>query len=899
LTETGPIALITAEYLDYRVNDKLIPTVVLIGRDVKTKKKVMYRTKITPYFFIEEDIYKEKKPYDVLASFGVIKEEYTTIRSPWGKPLRKLYISNPHRLEKLLAFLRKYHSGGEKVQLYAAELATPRKLPLRFLLDKGIRSGFKIVNGKIEPVEVDCPLRIWMMDFEVLSKLINSVNPYRDEPIIMVTFWDSYTDEYVTVHCHKKQFKPLFPNHKVIRVPTERHLLLYLQGCLDKKYNPDLIAAHNLTRFDLVKWCLRLEELGLDKNGISPKPFRFVDRRSFPFRVKGRIMCDLLEALKVYTAEEFDSYALEYLVEALELDVPKVPFNAPIADLWNDAVEIDFDSYPLKEYFIRAGITKEEFRPSYIVLLRNVLDVMAMKAYNDKFQLIDFFDSLRKEFGGLFEDMMVHNQMIETGILRMINNRIALPSKRGGKERESYRGAFVVQPEPGYYTQVAVLDFSREYPNLIQKLNVSPETYIKMGPEWIGREKEFVEKQRKLGNHVVYQPSITRELPNGVKVTERAQVYVFKRKPKGIIPTWVAKTFRMRDKWEEKEREAIKQGNEHLAKLCGMRAYIAKIAGNAAYGWMSYTGSPLYSKDCSAAVALCGYLASQKLIEFLQELGYKTVYGDTDSVFYQLKPGEGLEDVKRVRDILNRKLAEWCTKEWNIKESPFHLSIKMLFSDFVVLTKKRYGGKYYYHEKKGFVVGYEWKGLEIVRSDSSMLEKEVQREVLKLILDRQPEKIPGYWAKVEARLMRQEYEPIEVAYPTAIKKKLVKKEYQGREYWMPVGYKGTIPAHVRAVIASNQLLGTDFRQGDKPRRLPINSDLLRYPKEIEILTENGIVRKPLKDIAIDEYYILPEKWRKAIDWKRIRDRLFNKVNRIVKDTKLLTSLEGTLERWLS
>jgi DNA polymerase elongation subunit (family B) len=876
-----------AEFQEVEVKDKVVPTVVLIGREVETLRKVMYRVPVHPYFFIAKRSGEDIPA--ILHSFGVEEGEETKIASPWNQPLKKLYVKDPSKLRNLFSFLRKYRDSKGRLQLYGAGLATPDKLPLKYLLDSGIKSGF-IVNGEVKPVEAECPLRIWLIDFECESKLINTVNPYRDEPLIMCTFYDSYTDEYVTVHTHPKDFKPLLPNHRVVRVPSEKHLLLYLQGCLDKKYDPDLIGAHNLNRYDLTKWILRLEANHLDKNSISPRPFRFVDRRSFPVKVKGRIICDMLEALKLYTLEEYDSYALEYLVDKLELNVPKVPFSAPIAELWNDRVNIDLDTYPLKEYFIKAGITKEEFRASYIVLLRNLLDVMAVKAYNDKFQLIEFFDSLRKEFGGLFEDMMIRNQMIETGVLRMINDKVALPSRLSRIRDETYKGAFVFEPKPGYYRNIAVLDFSREYPSLIQKLNISPETYIKMGVEWYGREEEFVEYHKKKGNHVVYQPK--------GRDSEYPKVYVFKKTPRGIIPSWVTRTFELRDMWEQREKKAIKEGDEEQARICGIRAKVAKIAANASYGWMSFSGSPLYSKDCSATTALCGYLASQKLIEFLRELGYEAVYGDTDSIFYQMKERETLEDVKRVRDLLNKKLAEWSTKEWNIAESPFHLSIKMLFSDWICLTKKRYGGKYYYHEKKGYVTGYEFKGLELIRSDSSALEKEVQKNIFKLMLDRQPEKIPEYWSQIEARLMRQEYSPIDVAYPSAIKKRLEERVVDGKKYWVPVGYRKVIPSHVRAAIASNQLLGTDFKQGDKPRRLPINTELLRGPKTIEIMTESGMVVKPLKDIAIDEYYILPEEWRRAIDWQRIRKRLSSKVDKVIESTGILRSKFNTLEAWL-
>ena len=874
------IALITVEYQEYKTEDRQIPTVVLVGREVETRKKVMYRRVVRPYFYMEDDKNMNRQPNEVLHSFGVYKDEYCTVKTPWGRPLRKLYVVNPRKLEAMLHFLRKKPRQG-KLRLYDVEMAQPKQLPLKFMMDTGIKSGFEVEGKQIKPVDAYCPLRIWILDVESRSTLLNTVNADRPEPIIMVTFWDSYTDEYVTIHTHSKGFQPLLPNHKVVQVEDEKALLLYLQECLDKKYDPDLIAAHNLFRYDLIKIMNRLKDNGLEENIFSPKPFRRVDRRSYPPRAEGRILCDMLEALKAYTLEEFPSYALESLVDELGLETPKVPFLASIEELWTDQVEVNLEELDERIRKYLEGV--EDFRSSYIILIRNLLDVIAVKEYNEKFQLIDFYDTLRRELGGRFEDMLVHNRIVETGIRRMINKRIALPSFPRRKQKEKFRGAFVLEPEPGLYSNVAVLDFSREYPNIIQKLNISPETSVRVTPVIV--DEEYVAELKKKGYHVVYVPE--REEKQG-KVTVRypPQVYCFKKKPRGIIPRYIDKMFMLRDKFEEAERRAIERGDEEDANRNRIRAKVAKVGANASYGWMSWAGSPFYNRDCSAATALCGYLASQKLIEELSKLGYKAVYGDTDSIFYIMKPGETLADVERVNNILNERLAEWATKEWNIDESPFHLSVKRIYSKFLVLSKKRYGGKYVYHEKKGYTTGYEFKGLELVRSDSSKLEKEVQHRLFKFILDGEEEKIPKYWSKVRSRLNRGQYEPIEVAYPAAIVKRIEKRVHKGKEYCYPLGYPKVVPAHIRAVIYSNQYLGTDFRSGDKPRRLPIRTKLLEgYPKEVEILTSQGLIRREAKDIAIDEYYPLPDEFRRVIDWKRIRKRLEKKVQSILEKLK--------------
>jgi len=862
--------LITAEYQEIRVNDALVPTIVLVGREKDTLRKVMYRTRVYPYVHVEEELFRNKKPNHVLRSLGVVKEEYSSVRTPWGKALRKLYLRKPVNAKAVSTFMRKTKTGN---MLYGLNLVSPTKMPLFWLLESGVKSGWKFEDGKIVPVDVDIPLRKWMIDIEAETTLLDSVNPNRPDKIIMFTFWDSYDDVYVTVHTHERSFKPLLKNHKVLRMKDEKALLEFLNKCLDETYNPDLIAAHNLYGYDLVKWASRLDAHRLGQKCLSPKPLRRVDRRRFPPRIKGRIVCDILELVKEYTSGELESYSLEHLIEKFGLSVPKVPFYDSVNNLWKDETEIELsDIEPeIRKYFEDAGIMEDEFRPSYIVLLRNLLDVIAIRECDEKFRLIDFYDGLRKDFGGIFEDMIVHNQIIETGILRMLHDKIALPGSRPRKVSGGYKGAFIFEPEPGEYSNVAVMDFKREYPNIIRSLNVSPDTHVPLPIEYIGMEKEWAEKMKAKGYHVIYYES-----EDGAP-----QVYVFKPKPKGIIPMWVDHAFAMRDKWEKLEKKAIERGDDERAEVCAMGALRAKICANAAYGWMSYKAASLYSLECSAATALAGFLASSKLRSLIEELGYKSIYSHTDSAFYQLKPGEDEKDIERMANTINKLMGEWVKKEWNVKTSPFIIEPKCIYETFLILSKNYYGGKYIWDVKRGRTIGYDFKGSEIVRSDSSWLEKYVTKTLFEMILDGRKHEIKGFWAKIRSRLERRDFTLSEVGYPSAIKKTLGTARVKGKTLVYPQGYKG-VPAHIKAVAYSNTYLGMSFRQGDKPKRIPINFGRIHgYPKVVDVYHKGVVKSYKAKDIAYDEHYPLPQQFIDAVDWNRIKNRLANKVDGIV------------------
>jgi len=153
----------------------------------------------------------------------------------------------------------------------------------------------------------------------------------------------------------------------------------------------------------------------------------------------------------------------------------------------------------------------------------------------------------------------------------------------------------------------------------------------------------------------------------------------------------------------------------------------------------------------------------------------------------------------------------------------------------------------------------------VVRSDTSDLERNVQETALKMRLNNLDAKnIETYAEALYKKLLGGSLDPVYVSYPAGIRKDSLKK------------YK-TLPAHIKAVIYSNNYLNTDFRPGDKPRRLPIKPSVNLFGRAV--FGCRGRQYK-LKDIAIDEYVKIPEEYLESIDWQRIQERLKGKVIRI-------------------
>jgi DNA polymerase elongation subunit (family B) len=70
--------------------------------------------------------------------------------------------------------------------------------------------------------------------------------------------------------------------------------------------------------------------------------------------------------------------------------------------------------------------------------------------------------------------------MTESAMTRELyrRNRVFPKTEKLSRKRESYEGAFVVEPKTGIYEWVASFDFASLYPTVMRQWNISPESYL-------------------------------------------------------------------------------------------------------------------------------------------------------------------------------------------------------------------------------------------------------------------------------------------------------------------------------------------------------------------------------------------------------------------------------------
>ncbi|PIN72317.1 hypothetical protein COV22_03540, partial [Candidatus Woesearchaeota archaeon CG10_big_fil_rev_8_21_14_0_10_47_5] len=277
----------------------------------------------------------------------------------------------------------------------------------------------------------------------------------------------------------------------------------------------------------------------------------------------------------------------------------------------------------------------------------------------------------------------------------------------------TYEGAFVFQPEPGLYKDIVVFDFRSLYPSIISSHNISPDT-------------------------------LRCECCKDNTVPENSSIW-FCRKKQGFISAVIGDVIERRIRI----KEIIRKSGEKQPVL-DARQNALKLLANATYGYMGFFGARWYCLECAESIAAYGRHYIQDVIAKAQGNGFKVRYSDTDSTFISLE-GKTKEQAEAFRKDVNNTLPELMELGY---QGFYPRGI------FVPTKGSSYGAKKKYallSEGGSIVI----KGFETVRRNLSGIAKEVQEEVLKLILrENDPEAALRYVQGVISKLRKKQV-PVE------------------------------------------------------------------------------------------------------------------------------------------
>jgi DNA polymerase II len=337
------------------------------------------------------------------------------------------------------------------------------------------------------------------------------------------------------------------------------------------------------------------------------------------------------------------------------------------------------------------------------------------------------------------------------------------PSVRAAAVAEPQSGGHVLEPVPGLYTNVVVLDFKSLYPSLIRTFEIDPLNLVR---------EEAPTRPGCLGQAGAREsdPIVA---PNGAAFFRR----------KAILGALL-------DELMPQREDARRAGDQ-------VKSHAIKILMNSFYGVLGTSACRFY--DPRLANAITGF--GRELLLWckarIERAGRRVLYGDTDSLFVE----SGAPDPATARNYgqdlaahLNHDLAAYIRERWAV-ESRLDLVFDRLYLRLCLPAmrhdaagaRKRYAGLVEGERGTRLV----FTGMEAVRSDWTELAKAVQRELYARLFADEP--VDQYLREVVADLRAGRLDG-QLVYRKSMRK-------------APGAYTATTPPHV----AVARLLGRKER----------------------------------------------------------------------------------------
>lgn len=324
-------------------------------------------------------------------------------------------------------------------------------------------------------------------------------------------------------------------------------------------------------------------------------------------------------------------------------------------------------------------------------------------------------------------------------------------------------GGYVMRSQPGLYRHVLVLDFKSLYPSIIRTFKIDP-----MG------------------------------LIEGLKSPDDAipgyKGALFSREHH-FLPDIISALWQQRDE-AKKQKDAA-------------RSQAIKILMNSFYGILGSGGCPFYDPRLASSITMRGHDIMKTTAQWIEEAGYKVIYGDTDSIFVWL---DGPYDDHGATTI-GKQLAEQINQKWNqLIKTEFNLACALEiefethFKRFLMPTIRgsKLGSKKRYAGLKSTPTGEVliFKGLETVRSDWTSLAKSLQTTLYKMIFS--DEDVSSFLRQFVVDTRAGKYDD-QLIYRKRLRRPLK-------------SYVKNVPQHVKAARMAdeiNQLQGRPLRYQNK------------------------------------------------------------------------------------
>ena len=494
----------------------------------------------------------------------------------------------------------------------------------RELVEKGVEYVKGIKDDAIV-LKGNRPFEVRTVCFDIEVKMGSDEFNTYDGEVLCVVMYDSYTKRY-------KSFANDGNERTLIKEVLEEFKFL----------DPDIITGWNV-QFDM-EWIInKANEHGLElKNYFSGGDTFVVKYKDHLGKYQKNIYCGgryVIDAMALYkkktqTTEKLNSYSLKSVAVVEGFDEWE-DFGAKVGEMWKD------HKNKVIEYC--------------------KLDVQRTWEIIDKKQLIDGVETVAKFFGCNFGETMTNSVIIESMMFLFRGKRI-LPNidRRPSDEEYTLKGATVLELKSGMHENVGIFDAASLYPSIIQGFNVSSEC-LEPSPVSDAHKAKLV------------------------KIEHNGQVSYLRKKETqlGLMTQCIQEMRKLREMIRANRQKAIEAGDKAAIQRYTNEEKVAKGVLASTYGVMAFNGFRLYNVACASIITSIARGVIEYILKEFEGSEYKVLYGDTDSVFIQVKD---VEDGFKAQDKINKVMRKYV-QEFNLDEQVINVNFEKLFK-WVIFAKK-------------------------------------------------------------------------------------------------------------------------------------------------------------------------------------------------------------------
>ena len=717
--------------------------------------------------------------------------EKTTFVTFEGAACERLVAENRKVLNRAVGILRKNH-----MNVYGADT----KDAAAYLIRTGIRSGIRISGAYRTGKNVDmvfpdpeivpdhkarAPLSILSLDIEteepsgviraVGLSMTSEILSERKKALLFSGLWPDFGSPGSVI-----------PDPEILLCQDERSLLITLVRKI-QEMDPDIITGWNIIDFDFPRLAAAFSRCGIpfalgrsvEAGQFFPAEKELLDdeisiKRSASVFLPGRQVLDALRLIRSGFHHSFESYTLD----AVAHDVLGKGKTVQSTDTEKLAeldrlyrdAPLEFCRYCLNDADLVLDILSKQKTIEHTIARAALTGAGIDKAWTS----VASFEHIYAE--GLYSK----------GILE--------PESDPHRRVSGAAGGTVLDPIAGIFHCVAVFDFRSLYPSIIRTFNIDPLAY----------ERGMV--RLRTDSHV-------EELihaPNGA---------AFDRSP-GFLPELIGEYF-------EERLAAIDRGDD-------ASAFVYKILMNSFYGVLGTPKCKYAHTELAGAITSFGKLCLHFARDFCTEKGYRVLYGDTDSVFVELKAEDDFVPLcETIATELNQALAAYIRKNY-LLDSFIGIRFEKLYHRFFIPRLRSPGDRQpgetipysraglssttRLQDDRGRAKGYagliigqdgsteiEIKGMEAARSDYTPLARRFQTELLGHLFRNDDTAVAETYIKDETmRLYRGELDD-ELVFRKRLRR-------------VPESYTASTPPHIKVARA----LGWKHRRGTVEYLMTVN-----------------------------------------------------------------------------